>query len=463
MTQMMRLSQLMSRLQETLQEQFSWQRFWVIADISNHSFYSQKGFHYFDLVESEETAQGKRGSLIAKISAVAWSSGAARIKAFENETGQLFGNQLQVLVEVSVDFHPVYGLKLTLQDIDPRFTLGKLEQQKQATLQALLATYPDMVWELNGLLQSFNQELAMAPVLQRIAILSSASAAGYEDFRHSLENNSFGYQFELEPFYVPVQGENNAVVFSDTMALIAERAMETGIDYDAVVLIRGGGAATDLLLFDQLEVAVSVAACPFPVLTGIGHQKNETITDLLAHTAFKTPTKVAEFIIERTRQFETGLLQLEQQAKQLAKQLISTGKIQLQQASASISYRTQEILHQQKQALAEASLQVKKLPPRRFMKAGQELQLLQTQLETQTRHTIKKKEQELAHLQRLFRLSSPEKILARGFALLLVDGKITADTARLKSGSPLTIIVSATELDAVITNKSPYHGDPFNI
>lgn len=463
MMQMIRLSQLLSLVQETLQEQFAWQRFWVIAEISNHSFYAQRGFHYFDLIESENTAGRRNGSLIAKVSAVAWTAGAMRIKAFEKETGQRFGNQLEVLVEVSVDFHPVYGLKLTLHDIDPRFTLGKLEQQKQATIQKLLTDYPDMVWEEEGQLKSFNQELEPAPVLQRLAILSSASAAGYEDFLHSLNHNSFGYRFELHPFFVTVQGENNARAFAETMEEVAEQARESGLDYDAVVVIRGGGAATDLLLFDQLEVAAAVASCPFPVFTGIGHQKNETITDLVAHTAFKTPTAVAEFIIERNRQFETDLLGFEQQIRQQAKLLLGDHKIALQQAGAGIGYRSQQLIHRQQQFLAEADMRIRTLPAQRLLHEQQELKQFAPRLAMQTRHLIRQREQELAHLRKLFDMASPQKILARGFALVMVDGKISARADQVSTGDNIKIILSATELDATVNKKLPYHGDPFKL
>lgn len=458
-----RLSHLCELIQLTLQDQFVHQQFWVMAEISNHSYYSQRGFHYFDLVETEEKTNRSRGSIIAKLSGVAWREGATRIRAFERETGQVFGNDLQVLVQVSVDFHSVYGLKLTLLDIDARFTLGLLEQKKQETIRTLMKEYPDYVWEQDGQLQSFNQELYLPPVIQRIAVISSKTAAGYEDFLHSLENNPFGYRFEIHPFYASVQGENNATELATAIDLIQTRASAQEKDYDAVIIIRGGGAATDLLIFDQLEVAAAIAACPFPVFTGIGHQKNETIADLVAHTSFKTPTKVAEFIIERNRGFETGLVQAHQTIKQLAKQVLSDESAKLQQARLTISSQAKDLLHQQKQMLRNASIVVRKQPMVYIENSLLLLKQTETKLAGSARQFLKTKEKDLEHLLRLFRLASPEKMLARGFALVKLNGQTVADATGIKVGDELQILFAGTTINALVQQKTPYYGDPFNV
>lgn len=459
----MRLSHLCELIQLTLQDQFVAQQFWVMADISNHSYYSQRGFHYFDLVETTEKNHRNRGSIVAKLAGVAWREGAARIKAFERETGQVFGNDLQVLVQVSVDYHPVYGLKLTLLDIDARFTLGLLEQKKQATIRALLQEYPDYIREQEGRLQTFNQELFLGEVVQRIAVVSSRTAAGYEDFLHSLQNNAFGYQFDIHPFYATVQGENNAGELATVFSAIEARASAEEKDFDAVILIRGGGAATDLLIFDQFEVAAAVACCPFPVFTGIGHQKNETITDLVAHSSFKTPTKVAEFIIERNRSFDIRLQQAHQTLKQLAKQVLSDQAAGLQEARLSISTRTKDRLFQQQQALAEAVRQLRRQPAVYFDNHRLVLQLAHAQLIGHTRQLLKTREKDLEHLLRLFRLASPEKILARGFALIKLNGQPMADASAIKENDQLQILLAGTQIDALVKQKTPYYGDPFNV
>lgn len=468
----LRLSELSDLIRLSLQERFAWQRFWVVAEITNHTYYGNKGFHYFDLVETEEpvapTTRMPRkskaaNSLVAKISGVAWREGAIRIRAFEQETGQQFGNELQVLIEVSVDYHPVYGLKLTLLDIDSRFTLGQLEQKKQATIQRLLVECPDFVWESEGLLQSANKELYLPPVIQRIAVVSSKNAAGYEDFLHSLETNSFGYHFEIHPFFATVQGEQHALELAATIAAIETRALELEQDYDALVLIRGGGAATDLLIFDQFEVAEAIAACPFPVFTGIGHQKNETIADLLAHNAFKTPTKVAEYIIERNRGYETGLSTLLHQVELFSRQLVAEQFSFLDRVRFSLSYRTQELLNQQQQRLREMEVQVRKQPQRLVNNQRLLLQEMKTSLQVGSTGFIRTREKDLLHLMRLFRMSSPEKLLARGFALVVKEGRVLANPESISPGDRIQFLFAGTQLDAVIENKKEYNGDPFNL
>ncbi len=466
----MRLSQLSELIRISMQESFGWQRFWVVAEISNHSFYAQRGFHYFDLIETEAGAgSGERrvgkssASLVAKISGVAWREGAMRISAFERETGQRFGNELQVLMEVSVDYHSVYGLKLTLQDIDSSFTLGQLELKKQATLQELLVRYPDVVWESAGQIRSANQEIYLPPVVQRIAVISSKTAAGYEDFLHSLDNNSFDYRFEIHPFYATVQGEQNAGELATAFGAVEERALELGLDYDVVVLIRGGGAATDLLIFDQFEVAAAIASCPFPVFTGIGHQKNETIADLMAHTAFKTPTKVAEFLIERNRGFETGIQENLYRIELLSRRVLAGFTNHLQELRYFISHRSRELLHQEKQLLAEAAGIVHKQPALLLQDRREELKQLEAGVQTGAASVFKSKQGDLDHLFRLFRMASPEKILARGFAIVKKNDQFIADPSRIGIGDTIQIILSGSRIDAAVEQKSTYNGDPFNI
>ena len=289
-----------------VERNFSHQSYWVLADVASHKFHAPKGFHYFDLVE-----KGDR-NLLAKVNAVAWSEGAARIRDFERQTGQRFGDDIHVLACVRVDFHALYGLKLTLIDVDAHFTLGQLEAQRQAVFERLLQEAPKDVWKVGDRYMTSNKTLRLPRVIQRIAVVASERSAGYEDFRHSLTSHSLGYSFRLTPFDTLVQGPSNAIAIVRRLAEISTRQDE----FDAVVIVRGGGAQTDLLIFDQYEVARAVAGLRIPVLTGIGHLRNETITDMMAHTATKTPTECADTIINHNRSFEDQLLQLRQQRGQ---------------------------------------------------------------------------------------------------------------------------------------------------
>jgi exodeoxyribonuclease VII large subunit len=214
-----------------------------------------------------------------------------RIEEFEKNTGQAFTNNLHVLVQVSVDYHALYGLSVSVLDIDSNFMLGILEQQRNATLERLVKENDFIQKEGDGY-STYNSQLKLAAVIHKVAVISSSSSAGNEDFRHTMQHNDFGYVFQIDDYYTVVQGDNNAKLFLNKLIEI----YSTGIPYDAIVINRGGGSQSDFLIFDNYNIGRAVAKFPIPVITGIGHQKNVSITDLMAHTHTKTPTKAAEFI-----------------------------------------------------------------------------------------------------------------------------------------------------------------------
>ena len=254
--------------------------------------------HFFDLVEKDPNAN----HIIAKISGKAFGIGTVRITHFEMTTGQKFTNNINLMLQVEVDYHNAYGLSLILTNIDTNFTIGRLQQQRDLTLQKLV-NENSFITKVNDQYQTTNKKLSLNLVIQHIALISSTSSAGAEDFKHSLENNPFNYKFQIDEYFAMVQGNNNHQQFFERIIDV----YKSGIKYDAVVITRGGGAQTDFLLFDNYRIAKAVAKFPIPIITGIGHQKNTTIVDLMAHTQTKTPTQAAEFIIEHNQTFEKNL------------------------------------------------------------------------------------------------------------------------------------------------------------
>lgn len=469
-----RLSALTTGIRNAVEQHFGQRSYWVLADVASHKFHAPKGFHYFDLVE-----KGDR-NLLAKVNAVAWTEGAARIRAFEQQTGQRFGNDIHVLVCVRVDFHALYGLKLTLVDIDARFTLGQLEAQRQAVLERLLREAPQDVWQVGDRYVTTNATLKLPRVIQRIAVVASERSAGYEDFRHSLMTQSQGFAFKLTPFDTLVQGPENVGAIVRRLQEIA--AMPDA--FDAVVIVRGGGAQTDLLIFDQYEVARAVAGLRIPVFTGIGHLRNETITDLMAHTAAKTPTECAETIIAHNRHFEEQLLSLQQRIILRAQQRLRTAeRIQGQldqRLAASVHDRLDEerkandlIMHRLFHAvstriaahrgalnLAAANLS---LTPERLGRRQDALRQQIRDLNRQVRLTLDQQQREITHLTALIRLSSPAEALKRGFAILRKDGRILTDASSLNPGDEINITLKDTELTTRIILKSAKDGAEFDL
>jgi exodeoxyribonuclease VII large subunit len=324
--------------------------FWVVADISSHNYYPNKEHHYFELVEKSAVDTG----IIAKMSAVSWKAGSLRIKAFEKTTGQKFRTGMQLLLQVVVEFHAVYGLKAVLVDVDAGFTLGQLEQERQRTLERLVKECPAYVRLSGDTYITRNRELPYPRVIQRIAIVGSGASAGFQDFMHTLRNNSFGYQFDTITFFTTIQGSANAEQLAQK---IAETSKSREL-FDAVVIIRGGGADTDFLLFDQFEVCRQIASLPVPVITGIGHQKNETISDLMARTSTKTPTMAAEFIIAHNRQFEEQITGLQKSIIIRSQQFLGKETAQLSQLKTGIAIKARQELQSCHQSLQQSIQQI---------------------------------------------------------------------------------------------------------
>lgn len=261
------LSELCAEIGEALNECLA-PSYWVQAEISS---LSERGGHmYLELIDGKT----------AKMRATCWAGTKEMLMAyFESETGQVLQAGMKVLVEAEVHYHPVYGLSLSIIGIDPAYTIGDIAQQRQRTIQQL---------EKDGLLDA-QQLLPLPTLIRRIAVISSPNAAGYEDFKHQLDNSP--YRFETQLFGATMQGEGAA------KSIIA--ALEGISGFDAVAIIRGGGATTDLSCFDNYELCAVCAQFDLPILSGIGHTRDVSILDLVAHEALKTPTAVAEWLIHR--------------------------------------------------------------------------------------------------------------------------------------------------------------------
>ncbi|RKZ09334.1 exodeoxyribonuclease VII large subunit, partial [bacterium] len=261
------------------------QLIWVSCEISQAR--QSRGHHYLELVEKAEHSDDIR----AQSSAVIWARTFSRIR---KKCGDLIDDILQdgveVRVQVRVDFHERYGLKLVIEDIDPSFTMGNLETRRREILETL---------QKKGLVEK-NGLLPLPVVPQRIAVLSSEHAAGYHDFMQHLRENPYEYHFDTHLFPVALQGSSVEKEVVTALQSVAKAA----VHYDCVAIIRGGGSRLDLSGFDNLAIGEAIAHCPIPVFTGIGHEIDQSVADIVANYALKTPTAVADAIIEMTATFE---------------------------------------------------------------------------------------------------------------------------------------------------------------
>ena len=361
--------------------------YWIQAELSDVRS-NTTGHCYLEFVQKDP----RSNNLVAKARGMIWSNIYRLLKPyFEETTGQLFASGIKVLVKVTVQFHELYGYSLTVLDIDPAYTLGDMARRRREILMQL---------EEEGVL-TLNKELEMPVLPQRIAVISSATAAGYGDFCHQLQHNSGGFFFYTELFPALMQG--NQVEESVLAAL--DRINDRVNEFDVVVIIRGGGATSDLSGFDTYLLAAACAQFPLPVITGIGHERDDTVLDSVAHTRVKTPTAANKKIIQRiTARLQQGpYALLEQEGRRL-------GMIQT---------RIPNLVH-------------RKLTDARFalLAAGKNLAQATQTLLSRHRHQLELLRQRVAD-------ASPDKLLSRGYSITLKDGKAVTDAASLNPGDQL--------------------------
>ena len=334
-------------------EQFLAKPIWVSAEIAEIKL-NASGHCYLELVERDkDSASGKAAK--AQSRAVIWKSHYPRLAAkFEGATGRALSAAMKILVEVAVSFHPVYGLSLQITDIDPTYTLGDIERQKEITIARLKA---DGVWDMN-------RELSVPRVVQRVAVVSSATAAGYRDFMQELALSPYNIHTSL--FEATMQGEGSEQSIADALAAIAEREEE----FDAVAIIRGGGSTTDLECFNAYLTALCVAQFPLPVLTGIGHDKDVSIVDMVAAIPLKTPTAVAAWICNTAERFDGELEYAAVVLRESCHKVTQAAATKLDHYASQLKQNTKIALMRQSEKLDSYAMLTKNFAPTRLLELG---------------------------------------------------------------------------------------------
>jgi exodeoxyribonuclease VII large subunit len=447
----LKLSDLTQKLQKTIDSAFGLAKFWIIADISSHTFKPDTNFHYFELVEKD--TQSSR--IVAKMAARAWGNAAIHIKNFEIATGQAFKNDINVLVQVSVQFHEAYGLQINLLDIDTKFTLGKFEQERNATLLKLVKDNPNFIQIRGNEYITKNKLLQLNRVIQRIAVITSETSAGYQDFNHTLIHNDYQYTFSLDLYFTKVQGEVNSKV----LLLKLIEVYEAGIAYDAVVVIRGGGSQSDFLLFDNYELSRAIAKFPIPIITGIGHHKNETIVDLMAHTATKTPTKAAELIIAHNKNFEESLQLLQQFMVIKTQQIFSVANKDIDLLKSVILKETLTLLQRNQRHLSQIAGIFINRPTMLLQQEKKTIEHIIRNIKIANQQLLKREMMNLMHHQTLVNLMSPNNILRKGFAMLELDGKIISNADLVVPGKALVVRLIDSKITTMVTSKTQENGN----
>lgn len=394
--------------------------YWVTAEISELRV-NASGHCYLELVEKSRSGN----ELVARARAMIWNNLYPSIKEyFEEETHQLLTSGIKVLVQVKVSFHPLYGFSLTITNINPSYTIGDLAVRRKEILRRL---------EEEGILD-MNKELILTELPQRIAVISSDTAAGYGDFCNQLTGNPHNFRFNTQLFPAVMQGDRVEKSIIQALDHIGER-ME---DFDVVVIIRGGGATTDLAGFDSLALAENCAQFPLPIITGIGHERDDTVLDLISHTRVKTPTAAAEFLITRMEEAENRLLTAVTALADCVRQKMETEKANIDRYIHQLPLLFNMVRSRESSGLQQIDSRLINSYKLYLSKEEYQLQTWEQNIKSQITTFLQNATSHLHLLEEKTKAANPACILRKGYTLTLKEGKIVKDKDALKQGDHIT-------------------------
>ncbi|MDD7228547.1 MAG: exodeoxyribonuclease VII large subunit [Bacteroidales bacterium] len=392
---------------------------WVVAETTDVRINQHC---YLQLLEKNP----KTGATVAKIKAIIWGSQFRFLNArFKQVTGRDIGNDMKIMVCLSVNYSPQYGLTVVINDINPEFTLGDMERQRQEILNRL--TQEGIIGQ--------NKTVPVPPVLQRIAIVSAAGAAGYGDFMKQLTDNKYGVCFYPCLFQATMQGVKTV----PTVLAALDKAEQNQHLFDCVVIIRGGGGTEELNSFDNYDLARRVATFPLPVIVGIGHERDITVLDYVAGIRVKTPTAAAEHIILQAANALAHIGDLSNQVVSIARDYIARAKEQLSYYAGNLPIMAQRIIDTNTLRLQNFIQNIPLHVQRRIEGENAQLARQKDAIKNAVAQVKMKETMRLEALGDKIELLSPRKVMARGYTLTTCEGKIMTDAAQLEAGKLVTI------------------------
>ena len=394
------------------------EEYWVEAELSECREHG--GHCYMELVEKDE----RSNTPIARASAKCWRQTWLMIKPhFERTTGQPLRAGMKVLLRVYAQFHEAFGFSWIVTDIDPTYTMGDMARRRQEIIRQLKE---EGVFDLQ-------RELQLPLFCQRIAVISAPNAAGYGDFCRQLEDNEYGFHFDVTLFPAIMQGEQ---VEASVIAALNQIYAATGPNaspsdsFDVVVIIRGGGASADLSGFDTLALAENVAQFPLPIITGIGHDRDESILDMISHTKVKTPTAAAAFLIDNLARIWEHLNQAQQRITLTVTQKLSTLSSQLSTFQTLIPTLAQRVLSDQRHRIEQLEGRIPVALERRLI---------------EQKHYLER-------MQLLLQGYDPQVLLSRGYSMTVKDGHVVRDPAMLHEGDLIETRVEKGSFRSIVTH-----------
>ena len=393
--------------------------YWVEAELSECR--ELRGHCYMELIQKDE----RTATPVAKSPAKCWANKWAVIRPyFERTTGQQLHAGMKVLLKVYAQFHEAYGFSWIVTDINPEYTLGDMARKRQEIIRQLKA---EGVFDLQ-------KELTLPPFCQHIAVISSQTAAGYGDFCNQLSDNPYGFQFQTQLFPAIMQGEGveqSIIAALEKIYCLTSSFSPLTSKFDCVVIIRGGGATSDMSGFDTLALAENVANFPLPIITGIGHERDESILDMISHTRVKTPTAAAAFLIEHLKEVLDVINGSQELITRYAQQKLSMLHSQLTIVSEAIPRLFSIVKTRQEAKIDTLNQRIPMLLERRLLAENHRLQLMEEKLKA----------------------LDPQLLLKRGYSITLHNGRAVKDATALKAGDEIETRLANGAIHSVVTQE----------
>jgi exodeoxyribonuclease VII large subunit len=379
---------------------------WITAEIGHVGV--SRGHYYIDLLQKEEN------DVVAQMSAVIWAGEFRRIaRNLGGDTEGVLAEGMEVKLKGRLDFHEKFGLKIIIEDIDATYTIGKLEMQRRQLIKEL---------QKKGFFEK-NKMIPLPTVIQKIAVISSETAAGWQDFRNHLFENAYAYHFDIELFQSAMQGSLVEKMMLQQLDNIHARRRE----FDCVVIIRGGGSRLDLVAFDNPAICKAIAQFSLPVITGIGHDIDQSVLDMVAHTALKTPTAVADYITNRNLHFESTITEMYRFVQEYASNRLDTEGVALTRTEDFLNFKTNLMLKVH----------------------AQNLDIFEKEIKQNIKQLIKNEQFTLNNFSSIIDLMSIESILKRGFTVTKKGGKFVTSSTKIKKGD----VIETVFADGVVESK----------
>ncbi len=355
---------------------------------------------------------------------------------FQNSTGFELSKGLKILVQVYVQYSELYSISLNIIDIEPTYTIGDVEKRKQEILQQLLF---DGVFNLN-------KDISFPSVPQKIAVISSKSAAGYQDFQNQLENNLLNLKFDCELFHAQMQGEKteNSVISALDSIFVREE------DFDLVVIIRGGGAKSDLLSFDNYNIAYNIAQFPIPIITGIGHERDDTVADQVAHLKLKTPTAVADFLISKLTDIYYKMENYESVYKELLFSILQIEKQKIEKYDSFYKININNKIANNKEKLLNLEWRYKNSIKYLIKENNDRINNLKKSISLSIMHFINNEKQKLKFFSYKANNNNPQNIMKKGFSITRRNGKIIKDSKKINVGDEIETLLYKDSFKSVV-------------